>query len=564
MANCSSCGGTTVFISESIVKCEYCGKLYSVANGELNEVEVEKLYSNAVSMSKSGNEDDLMSAIDTFEALGSYKDSSALANTCRKNIEQSRMNAEEQRLEAERQAELDRINSEKRVFKIKQKAKIIGIIFALASVAVITVIVGQTISKKNKISSYNEAMELYNIGKYEDSLEVFNRLGNYSDATKYASTIEAILAERESKYEKGIGYYERGAYGECIASLTDISDYLDSTDYIEKSAEAIYQQATEHNNAGEFGKAKELLVKIPESSSKHMDAELLLTNVEEAIIEQTNAANYEQAKKYYENGDYETAQKLFINLGNYNDSATYLSSIGTHYYEQAKSLYNQQEYIQCGDILQNINSSEEWDEYSKATELFDNAAEVYIEGVKNEAKDICRSEGLSSMKSFIDDKVCVLLTNEDASVLKQECTINQISLENLKPYYSGSFGLGIEHSISDTLGNSYAFAFSGYMDVEDGGAYEVYNIDGQYKYFLATVSVQKQYNSINENCVGRIRIYGDDILIWSDDRIKSSTKPYDIKVDVDGVVDLKIEMYGDGNLGSHGITVLLGNPTLSE
>lgn len=139
-----------------------------------------------------------------------------------------------------------------------------------------------------------------------------------------------------------------------------------------------------------------------------------------------------------------------------------------------------------------------------------------------------------------------------------------VSMETLNPYASGEFGLGHEFSKEDTLGNTYAFAFHGYMDIEDGGAYEIFNIQSKYKYLNATVAVAKPWHHVGEKCIGHIKIYGDDRLIWSDDNIKGTTKPYDIQVNIEGVEDLKIEMYGDGNLYNYGIHVLLCNPTLSE
>ncbi len=564
MQSCNLCGGTTIFISGSIVKCEYCGRLYSISNGELNAADPEKLYSSAVTMSKSSNESTLKSAIETFEALGTYKDSSALANSCRGMIVQFRVEAEERRLAAERQAELDRIAGEKRAFEEKQRAKIRGIIIAAVSAVTVLAVMIILISNSNKSSSYNKAMELYSTGQYEEALETFNDLGNYSDAATYVSTIETFLAERESKYEKGIGYYEKGAYSECIASLTDISDYLDSSDYIEKSVEVIYQQATEHYDAGEFEKAKELLGKIPESSGKHMDAELLLTDIEEIIIEQTNAANYEQAKGYYDSGDYETAQRLFMSLGNYEDSATYLSAIGTSYYEQATDLFEQAEYVLCGEVLEYIDTVEEWSECELSNELKRKAAELFQQGIREEGKNICRKEGYASMVTYVNEKICCILTTEEADLLKEECEIKQISLGDLKAYLEGRYGAGnVEgESAEDTMGNSYSYALRG--SGEEYGFYgnkydrfKTWSIDGQYKFFFATVAVDQYWRSKNS---GIIRIWGDDRLLWSDEKIEASTKPYNIEVDITGVVDLKIEMYTSDVYSC----VLLGNPTLSE
>lgn len=560
MTKCNTCGGTTVFISGSIVKCEYCGRLYSTTNGEFSLADPERLYSSAVSMSKSQNEETLKLAIETFEALGSYKDSFALANSCRGMIAQSRVEAEERRLAAERQAEFERIESEKRAFEEKQKAKVRGFVIAVVSaVAVIAVIIG-VISNSNKSSSYNQAMELYSKGQYEEAREIFNDLGDYSDAATYVSTIDSFLTERESKYEKGVAYYEKGAYSECITLLVDISDYLDSADYIEKSAEAIYQQATDYYNSGNFEKAKELLAKIPNSYSKAMDVELLLADIETIIIEQTNAANYAQARGCYDNGDYETAQRLFMSLGNYEDSATYLSAIGTSYYKHAMDLFNQKQYVSCGEVLQYIDTGEEWTDYSLAVELRQNVSNVYVNTIREEAKNICRREGYNSMVEYINNSKCCILTDDTAQVLMQECEIKIISLRELQPYVTGDYELGeaynSEENRTDTMGNVYSYALRGTKGPSYGEVSNTYCINQQYAIFSATVAVRQGASSDNS---GIIRIYGDGRLLWSDENIRKDTKPYNIEIDISGITDLKIEMYYRG-----GLAALLCDPMLSE
>lgn len=566
MIRCNTCGGTTVFVSSGIVKCEYCGKLYSTSNGKLNLADPERLYNSAVSMAKSQNEETLKSAIETFEALGSYKDSSALANSCRGMIAQSRVEAEERHLAVERQEELERIEREKRAVEDKQKAKIRGIVIATVSVVAIIAVTIGVISNSNKLASYNKAMELYSGRQYEEARAVFVDLGDYSDAASYVSTIDNFLTERESKYEKGIGYYEKGAYSECIASLADISDYLDSESYIEKSVEAIYQQATEHYDVGEYEKAKELLEKIPDSSSKSMDAELLLADIEAIIIEQTNAANYEQAKVYYDKGDYETAQRLFMSLGSYEDSAVYLSAIGTSYYEQASYLFDQKEYIQCGDVLQYIDTAEEWAEYALAVELKGTVVDTYKECVAIEAKNICRSEGYSAMVAYVNEKICNILSNDEANILKESCTVKVISLSDLIPYYKMGRGVSSETDVKDTMANTYSYALRGDKSEVPWTSFEesswTYDIGGEYCFFTATVAVSGTSGQTFKN--GKIKIYGDNVLLWSNETIAVNTKPYPIQVDISGVTDLKFELYGCGTATTAQGTVLLGNPMLSE
>ncbi len=533
MQNCYSCGGTTAFISGSIVKCEYCGRLYSTSNGELSLADPERLYSSAVTMSKSKNEDTLKSAIETFEALGSYKDSSVLANSCRGMIAQSRVEAEERRLAAERQEELERIEREKRAFEDKQNAKIRGIVIAAVSAVAVIAVAISVISNSNKSASYNKAVELYSMGQYEEAREVFNDLGDYSDAATYVLTIDNFLTERESKYEKGVSYYEKGAYSECITSLADISGYLDSESYIEKSVEAIYQQATEYYDAGDMEKAKELLGKIPGSSSKSMDAELLLADIEEIIIEQANAENYEQAKGYYDNGDYETAQRLFMNLGNYEESSMYLSFIGDNYYKQATDLFNQKQYVQCGEVLQHIDTAEEWTEYVVAVELEQNASNAYVVTIREEAENICRSEGYAAMASYIDGLICNILDTEVATRLKEECTVEIAWLHEMNALTGDSDRFWYTCTTEDNLGNDYKFMVS---CGADGYSHEIiYALDGKYTILSGNLGVRRNDSSI------WMEFYGDGTLIGETIHFDSDTRPYTFEINVTGVTDLMIK-----------------------
>ena len=135
-------------------------------------------------------------------------------------------------------------------------------------------------------------------------------------------------------------------------------------------------------------------------------------------------------------------------------------------------------------------------------------------------------------------------------------------LETFTAYASGRTALGEDSSVRDVRGNEYAFALRGYMSPKDGTAYQIYDIGGRYQFFTAAVAPKYSKNGISEGIAGIIRIYGDGRLLWSDEEITSMTRPYEIAVYIGGVTDLKIEMYGWGNGGSHGISPILGDPKL--
>ena len=139
-----------------------------------------------------------------------------------------------------------------------------------------------------------------------------------------------------------------------------------------------------------------------------------------------------------------------------------------------------------------------------------------------------------------------------------------VDLLTLEPYYEGAVTMEL-NGIEDTLGNRYASALRGYMSPGDAANYnldcfDIWDIGGAYRTLTATVMIRRRDRGSRHE--GSFRIYGDGHLLYAEDGIGSMTKPYEIVVDITGVTDLKIEMYGNGNAGTHGINSVLAGITL--
>ena len=132
-----------------------------------------------------------------------------------------------------------------------------------------------------------------------------------------------------------------------------------------------------------------------------------------------------------------------------------------------------------------------------------------------------------------------------------------VDLTSLSPYYEGTVEI-FRDGIVDIMGNYYDTGIRGYMSLADAdrvNCYDVWDIGGQYKTLTATGIIREKDKG--SSCKGIVRIYGDNKLLFERTEIDSMTKPYDISVDISGVVDLKIEMYGQGNAGTSGINSVL-------
>ena len=176
------------------------------------------------------------------------------------------------------------------------------------------------------------------------------------------------------------------------------------------------------------------------------------------------------------------------------------------------------------------------------------------------------NKGVNGLKPMLGNP---LLLQEDLDFFKEapekpseEAYARAVNLETCYAYAHGRTAPGEEYSVKDVRGNEYVFALRGYMSPKDGSAYQIYDIGGNYQFLTATIAPMYSKNGIAEDIAGIIRIYGNGRLLWSDEEITSMTRPYDIVIYIGNVTDLKIEMYGWGNGGSHGISTLLGNPKL--
>lgn len=116
MGKCVECGGNISYVTKDILKCEYCGKLYSEIDGNLKSANQASIYETAVMKSQSTNPETLEEAIELFSILGSYKNSGSLEYQCRNQIHQNKIAQEEKNLR-----NVDRLNWQKKLIKYKKK-----------------------------------------------------------------------------------------------------------------------------------------------------------------------------------------------------------------------------------------------------------------------------------------------------------------------------------------------------------------------------------------------------------------------------------------------------------
>ena len=203
-------------------------------------------------------------AMAIFLSLDGWKNSAIKADECSRKIaelqqlEEQRKaeetaKAEKLRLERERQAELERIEQEKK----KKRNKKIAIISTPIVCAVIAfVIVLNTVIIPN--NKYADAVSLLNSGKYEDAISIFETIDEYKDSHAQIEICKnAILKE---KYDGATLLLEAGDYEKAYSILESLGEYGDASN---KIAESKYSRAMDFYERGEYAAALIIYKQLP-------------------------------------------------------------------------------------------------------------------------------------------------------------------------------------------------------------------------------------------------------------------------------------------------------------
>ena len=180
----------TVRFADSALSSELKGYVVTIKDRNAKKAEEahkESIYLKAMDDYKSYDISRLQSAINAFTSLGGYKDSDERIRLCQAKIDQIKIKEENDNIEKQRQAEMKRIESEKRA---KQKKKIISIVSPIVAVVIVFVIVLNSVIIPN--NKYNDATALIEEGSYKEAYKLLQELGDYKDSLNKIKEIEDI------------------------------------------------------------------------------------------------------------------------------------------------------------------------------------------------------------------------------------------------------------------------------------------------------------------------------------------------------------------------------------
>jgi tetratricopeptide (TPR) repeat protein len=119
-------------------------------------------------------------------------------------------------------------------------------------------------NETNFEQTYQDALALFNQGKYEEASPLFEMLGIYKSSGEYYVQCQDAIenARKERKYAEALELYEQEKYAEAIEALSEIYDYKDSADKIKEIVATVAQNAEDLANVGDYEGAFVLLSKL--------------------------------------------------------------------------------------------------------------------------------------------------------------------------------------------------------------------------------------------------------------------------------------------------------------
>ncbi len=201
---------------------------------------------------------------------------------------------------------------------------------------------------------------------------------------------------------------------------------------------------------------------------------------------------------------------------------------------QAQERADEEQYLEARNLLKTYLSAHADDTEVKTA--YDEYEEKYVEQQIEAAKAVFVTP-TTDYPQALEIINAAVQNVPDHAQLEAEKEYYQsfvpVNLYDRKPFLGN---LNPSSSDSDNRGNSYTKCFVIYSD--QSAAYDLMGL-----YNTLTLTIYGRDDHVN-TYYGTIDIYGDNVLLYSNQEIAINGKAFTINVDVTGVSDLKIVAYG--------------------
>lgn len=367
----------------------------------------------------------------------------------------------------------------------------------------------------------------------------------------------------KEQYEIAIEYIDDNNYEAALKALDQVAPSWSDYDKVEKQrVKAVKGQLKLKLETYNAEKNYEAIITLIKSNISNIEDDTEIKVAYNNAVERYRSSVIEEANRYIVAKDYDNATKILT-------KATTLlggdEAVDSKLFEvkKAQALISIKDFESKKDyesaikyIRSNLDSLNNDAELKAELSRFEG---LYRDKIIKDAETAYKKDGYASALSIINKGLNLL--PDDSKLLSEKSAYEECAPVDLTTlnYYTYDHKLGYYDSVTDIFGNTYSNAFYGYSK---GGQSQTYDLGKKYNVLTAKIIVPE--NCKGSSYSGKILIYGDGKLIYRKDNIKSTSRPIDINVDVSGVTDLKIEMYGEGNAGTHGMDSCMCNIYLQK
>ena len=183
----------------------------------------DRIYWHGISMAEKNDLPSLRAAEENFRCILGWRDADIKLSDCQLRIKEMQAKIKAEQEAKERREEEERIKAEK-----KRKKKRILIISSASLVLTVIAAVVVFINIFLPMIRYNQAISLYEEGKYAEAIDAFLKLDNYSNSSEYFE--KSVLAD--GKYATAIEQYNAGNYLDALSNFYAARGYGESTSYV--------------------------------------------------------------------------------------------------------------------------------------------------------------------------------------------------------------------------------------------------------------------------------------------------------------------------------------------
>lgn len=350
----------------------------------------------------------------------------------------------------------------------------------------------------------------------------------------------------KEQYEIAIEYIDDNNYEAALKALDQVAPSWSDYDKVEKQrVKAVKGQLKLKLETYNAEKNYEAIITLIKSNISNIEDDNEIKDTYNNAVERYRSSVIEEANRYIVAKDYDNATKILT-------KATTLlggdEAVDSKLFEvkKAQALILIKDFESKKDyesaikyIRSNLDSLNNDAELKAELSRFEG---LYRDKIIKDAETAYKKDGYASALSIINKGLNLM--PDDSKLLSEKSAYEDcapVDLTTLDYYtfegnYYYSYGFDFYDSVTDVFGNTYSNAFFGLH----GGGSQTYALDKKYNELTATIFVpEKSKGAVGE---GSIIIYGDGKVLYRKSNISSSSRPFNIKVDISGITDLKIEM----------------------